>query len=122
MKKFKIIKDYSQILFIGLFLFGYLFGQIFFDSKVEIAQAAPKIAPTVNSVFISTAVNGLVDSYPGGTITPTVATSTTLHINGIVGDANGSADIVSVNTTFYRSLATSTFNCVLDNNSCYKVA
>ena len=78
-------------------------------------------APAVDSVFISDATNGLADDYPGGTITPTAGATKTLNINGVVSDANGTADIASVKMAFYRSGATNGSACTADQNDCYPV-
>ena len=88
---------------------------------VSVDTEITNTAPTVDSVFISDTANGLVDDYSGGTITPTAGAAKTLHINGVVSDANGTADIASVKMAFYRSGATNGSACTADQNDCYPV-
>ncbi|MCX6799777.1 MAG: hypothetical protein NT091_01380 [Candidatus Falkowbacteria bacterium] len=107
-----------------LIVFALVVGFILSRSQADQVSTSTDIVntnPTVDSVFISNAQNGLADDYPVS-ITPIAGATRTLHINGVVGDANGEADITSVNMAFYRSSATSTFNCTADNNDCYKVS
>lgn len=77
--------------------------------------------PTVDSVFISAAANGLVDTYFDGTINDLVPNDVrTIHVNGVVGDLNGESDISNVAAVFYRTDVGS--SCSADENDCYTVA
>lgn len=111
----------GSILIVFILVVGYIMNQSQADTittRTEITNTAP----AVNSVFISNALNGKVDDYSGGTITPEIGATKTLHINGTVSDANGEADITGVNMAFYRSGVSGAEVCADDKNDCYKVA
>jgi hypothetical protein len=87
-------------------------------TQTEISNASP----AVDSVYISNSANGEVDDYSGGTIVPVSGDVKTLHINGVVSDANGTEDISTTTMVFYRSGASGGASCSADNNDCYKVS
>ena len=85
-------------------------------------QAEDNIAPTIESVYMSSSANAKTDAYPGGTINDLVPGGTrAIHINGVVEDLDGKADIDKVRTVFYRSSVTGGINCTKDKNDCYKI-
>jgi hypothetical protein len=75
--------------------------------------------PTVDTIVFSDTANGS-ENFSGG-VTPVAGGTKTIHINGVVGDANGEADINATTMTFYRSGATNAEACTPDNNDCYRV-
>ena len=86
-------------------------------------QAEENIAPTIESVYLSSSANAKTDAYPGGTINDLVPGGTrSIHINGVVEDLDGKADIDKVQTVFYRSGVTGGADCTADNNDCYKIS
>lgn len=91
--------------------------------SVSTSGSVTNVAPTIVSKYISAATNGLTDTYSGGTINDLVAGGTrTIHINGVVEDTNGQADIASVSVDFYRSGVSGGAGCTASSNDCYKVA
>lgn len=89
----------------------------------QIALGEDVFAPTVESAFLNSSPFVNVDGYENGTIGDLVAASTSsLYINGLVQDLDGSASILSVSAVFYRSGAQDGSNCLADNNFCYRVA
>ncbi|MFH1537071.1 MAG: hypothetical protein ABID45_03725 [Patescibacteria group bacterium] len=91
---------------------------VVYSQGVSTTAGIDNAAPTVTSVFVGAAANGGTDDYAGG-ITLTGGTGATIHINGVVTDDNGAADIISVETVFYRSSVTNA--CAADDNDCYKI-
>ncbi|MFH1142291.1 MAG: hypothetical protein ABIH67_03495 [Candidatus Uhrbacteria bacterium] len=85
-------------------------------------QAGDNIAPTIESVYLSSSANAKTDAYPGGTINDLVpGGALAIHINGVVEDLDGRDNIDKVNTIFYRSSVTGGLACTPDKNSCYRV-
>lgn len=97
--------------------------------SVSTTTVVGNVAPTVESVFISSTANAKVDSYAGGAINDlTAGGATTIHINGVVQDLNGRDDITGVSASFRRSgIALNTCDNdagvadAPDNNNCYLV-
>jgi len=89
--------------------------------SVTTTTAINNASPTVVSEFISTAANGGSDDFSSG-IALTAGTTKTIHINGVVQDTNGRADISTVALALYRSGATGGAGCTADNNDCYPVS
>lgn len=86
--------------------------------SISTSASVNNVAPTVSTVYLSSSANGGVDSYAGGTINDLVAGGTrTIHVNGIVEDANGNADITGVSGKFYRTSLGS--SCSTSDNDCY---
>ncbi|NQV13644.1 MAG: hypothetical protein HQ530_05090 [Parcubacteria group bacterium] len=77
--------------------------------------------PVVTSVFASDVANGESDDFGAGVVV-VVGNGKTVHVNGVVTDDNGAADISTVDGVFYRSGATSGYDCTADDNDCYDVA
>src|SRR3989344_7530815 len=77
-------------------------------------------SPTVDTISISTTAYGADDLTSSG-ILPNVGTDRTIHINGVMSDANGENDIASstINIVFHKT--TSTNICLADNNDCYVI-
>lgn len=89
--------------------------------SVSTSGSVNNAAPTIVSKFISSSANGQTDTYSGGTINNLTAGGTrTIHINGVVEDTNGQADISTVEAVFYRSGVGG--SCTESSNDCYKVA
>ena len=76
--------------------------------------------PTVDTIRFSTTAYGADDLTSSG-ILPNVGTDRTIHINGVMSDANGENDIASstINLVFHKT--TSTNICLADNNDCYVI-
>ncbi|MDP2631523.1 MAG: hypothetical protein Q8P30_02000, partial [Candidatus Uhrbacteria bacterium] len=74
--------------------------------------------PTVDSVRVSYSANGTNVS----PLVPSLGTVKSFHVNGVVSDTDGFADIQNVATVFYRSGATGGVACSSDKNDCYSIA
>ena len=103
------------ILVVFVFFIGYALDQKTQADTITTLTNIQNTVPSVDSVFISSSANGLSDDFVDS-ISPNAGAVTTVHINGVVGDANGEADIVNVEMAFYRSLAAGLEACVADNN------
>lgn len=75
--------------------------------------------PAVNSIYVSSTTNGESNDYGAG-LGLISSTTKTIHVNGVVSDANGQGDINNVEMIWYRSSVNDT--CSADNNDCYKIA
>ena len=111
----------GAILVVFVLVVGYILNQSQAES-ITTQTEVTNTPPEVDSVFISNSANGGTDDFSGGTITPAIGETKTLHINGVVSDANGEADITGVNMAFYRSGASGAEACSEDKNDCYKIA
>lgn len=72
--------------------------------------------PTVVSVRVGVAVGG--PNVSPLNVAPNAITS--YHVNGTVSDADGFADIQSVNVVFYRSGVAGGADCNFDKDNCYR--
>src|SRR3989344_3695981 len=77
-------------------------------------------APTVDTIRFATTAYGTDDLTSSG-ILPNVGTDRTIHINGVMSDANGENDIASstISLVFHKTSATGA--CAADNNDCYRI-
>ncbi len=92
----------------------------FLLAATTLAQA--NTAPTIISTYLSATTGAQTDDYPSGSITDLVPGGTrSIHVNGIVEDLDGRADIAIVSVVFRRSGATNGNTCTADNNDCYRV-
>ena len=114
----------------GIFLFMVVsFGImsfIFMNSQaddVSTSTTVGNVDPAVDSIYISSSAGGGVDSYGSGIVLLS-GTTKTVHVNGVVSDNNGKANIANTAITviFYRSGATGGADCSADNNDCYQVS
>jgi hypothetical protein len=100
---------------------------VYVSSQAETTQNATttanivNTAPTVETVSIADGANGASQYNDSTGITLVPGTTKTVHINGVVRDANGYADINDVTMTFYRSSVANAQTCTADNNNCYRV-
>lgn len=86
--------------------------------SVTTTTEVSNVDPVIDSVFVSSSANGGTNSYTSG-IVLTAGTTKTVHVNGVVSDANGATDISQVNVLFYRSAVTDA--CSTDDNDCYQI-
>jgi hypothetical protein len=89
--------------------------------NVNMTANVPNSAPTIDTVYASTAANGETDNFGSGVVLVSASTKD-VHINGHVSDANGYQDITTVSLVFYRSGVTNGSSCTADNNDCYQNA
>lgn len=80
-------------------------------------------APAVDSVFVSNSAGAGTNDFAGG-IPLTVNGGKTVHINGVVSDANGKEDIGNnaIQVTFYRSGVTNGPTCTPNQANCYNIS
>ena len=109
----------GALVLIGIFV---IVGMVLRRSQaddVETTTTVPNVDPTISSVYISSSADGGADSFGSG-INLTTGGTKTIHVNGVVEDLNGAADITNVNVMFYRSDVSGGAACTDDNNDCYK--
>ena len=88
---------------------------------VTVQTTVDNVAPSIDSVYVSTSQYGLTDDFGGGTIGGLNAGATReIHVNGVVSDLNNEEDLNVVSVVFYRSNHASAQSCVADDNDCYK--
>jgi len=96
---------------------------VMINSQADVSTASVSInnvAPVVTSKFISDLANGGNDALNGAAnFSLNAGTTRTVHVNGVVSDSNGEADITTVKVALYRTSTVGAENCVADSNDCY---
>ena len=96
---------------------------VMINSQAGVSTASVSInniAPVVTSRFISNNANGGNDGLNAAANFDLIAgTTRTVHVNGIISDNNGEADIAAVKVALYKTSTAGAENCVADSNDCY---
>ena len=110
------------------FIFAFLLLIFLFSTTLfSINPARATSPPAVDDVFINDSAYSYTDTYTtSNPITPNIAATRTVFVNGRVSDADGvgtgfgDGDLASVDLRFYRSSVGA--GCTADPNDCYLVS